>query len=239
MDGLASRFSNSPKVLAIPAHKVIPLYLPDKTAYTLTYKASNLAQVWQGAVHLHTTRRMLILVVSVCLIVALAIAFTGSLTAFSSTFFCSLICVAFFQFLLCLCGILFHTVSVVLLSKLNVEYTTIVDEYGVSDTLGPVKFKYQWHQIRDIEMKKGSIYVIGLINGIHIPACAFASSSQAEEVFALAQRYKEAAHRIGNLTSGDADTCVQDPDILLKSLHEEEEAQWREIENRHKEKNRE
>ena len=182
---------------------------------------------------------MLILCASVCLLVALAIAFTGSLTAFSSTFWCALIGVAFFQFLLCLCGVFFHTVSVVLLSKLNVECTTIVDEYGVRDTLGPLKFKYQWHQIRDIEMKKGSIYAIGLINGIHIPPCAFDSRGEAEEIFALAKQYKAEAQRIRNQVSGAADTDVQDPDILLKSLYDEEEAQWREIENRHNEQNRE
>lgn len=52
--------------------------------------------------------------------------------------------------------------------------------------------------------------MIALLSGIHIPSCAFADG-----------------------------TNVEDTDFLLKSLQEEEEAQWREIEDKHKQQNKE
>jgi hypothetical protein len=215
------------------------LDLPAKTTYTLTYKATNQAEVWEGAVHLVKTRRMFILNMTVCVLVALIVASKVSLAAFLATFFCGLIVVTLFQFLICLYCVLMHTLSVVFLSKLNLECTTTIDEDGIRDSLGLVKFNYKWHQVRDVQIEKGSVYAIALLSGIHIPSCAFASRGEAEEVFALAQQYKEAAQQKKNQISVANGTNVEDPDFLLKSLQEEEEAQWREIEDKHKQQNRE
>lgn len=213
--------------------------LPAKTAYTLTYKATNPTEVWQGGVYFCSTRRQLFLNTIICLLVALTLASKLSIATFITTFFCILIASALFSFFTYLCLALLHTVSIVSLTKLNVACTTTIDEDGIRDSLAGVKFNYKWHQIRDIEMKNGSIYVIALVNGIQIPSCAFASSEEAEEVFALAKHYKAAAQQKRNQITAGGDTHFQDPELLLKSLQDEEEAKWLEIENKHKEQNRE
>lgn len=213
--------------------------LPAKTAYTLTYKATNPTEVWVGAIHLCSKRRVLTINAIACVLAALAVASKVTIGTFIATFLGILIASALFSFFTYLCFTLFHTVSIVFLSKLSVESTTIIDEDGIRDSLGPVKINYKWHQIRDVEMKKGSMYVIALVNGSHIPSCAFASSEEAEEVFALAKHYKAEAHQKRSQIAAGVDTHGQDPDLLLKSRQDEEEAKWREIENKHKEQNRE
>ncbi|MBP9090630.1 hypothetical protein KBI23_06335 [bacterium] len=213
--------------------------LPAKTAYTLTYKATNQAEVWQGGVYFCSTRRLLILNTIVCVLAALTTASKLSIATFIATFFGILIAYALFFFLTTLCLAFLHTASILFLSKFYGACTTTIDEEGIRDSLGQMKFNYKWHQIRDIEMKKGSIYVIALVNGIQIPSCAFASSEEAEAVFALAKQYKAAAQQKRNRIAAGGDTPVQDPDLLLKSLQDEEEAKWLEIENKHKEQNRE
>ncbi len=219
------------------------MYLPAKTAYTLTYKATNPAEVWEGGVYFCSTRSLLIFNTIVCVLVALILAikvsFVASLAASVATFLGTCAAAAIFLFLNTLCLAFLHTVSVLSLSKAYGACTTIIDEDGIRDSLGRIKFNYKWHQIRDIEMKKGSIYVMALVNGIQIPACAFASSEEAEEVFALAKKYKAAAQQKKNQIAAGSATPVQDPELLLKSLQDEEEAKWLEIENKHKEQNRE
>lgn len=216
-----------------------PLNLPAKTAYTLTYKATNPAEVWESTIRLFTKRRMFILNTIGCIFVALAVPCSLSLPFSLVTFLGILIATVFFQFFWFIGCAFLYTASIVFLSKLDVESTTIIDEDGISDSLGPVKLKYKWHQIRDVEMKNGNIYVISLFNGMYIPSCAFASSEEAEEVFALAKKYKTAAQQKKNQIAAGSDTHVQDPVLLLKSLQDEEEAKWLEIENKHKEQNRE
>ena len=213
--------------------------LPAKTAYTLKYRATNPAEVWAGAIHLCSKRRVLTINAIACVLAALALASKVSIGSFIATFLGILIASALFSFFTYLCFTLSHTVSLVFLSMLSVESTTIIDEDGIRESLGPVKTNYKWHQIRDVEMKRGSIYVIALINGFHIPSSVFASSEEAEEVFALAKQYKAAAQQKRNQIAAGGIIHGQDPDLLLKSLQDEEEAQWLEIENKHKEQNRE
>ena len=216
-----------------------PLSLPAKTAYTLTYKATNPTEIWEGGVYFCSTRRLLILNTIVCLFAALVLASKVSFAAFVWTFLSILAATALFFFFTTLCLALLHTVSVLFLSKFYGACTTIINEDGIRDSLGGIKFNYKWHQIRGIEMKKGSIYVIALVNGIQIPSCAFASREEAEDVFALAKQYKAAAQQKRNQIASGGDTHVQDPELLLKSLQDEEEAKWLEIENKHKEQNSE
>jgi len=211
------------------------LNLPAKTAYTLTYKATNPAEVWEGGVYFCSTRRLLTINAIACVLAALAVASKVSIGTFAATFLGFLIVSALFSFFTYLCFTLFHTVSLVFLSKLSVESTTVIDEDGIRESLGPVKTNYKWHQIRDVEMKRGSIYVIALVNGFHIPSSVFASSEEAEEVFALAKQYKAAAQQKRNQIAAGGDIHGQDTELLLKSLQDEEEAKWLEIENNHKE----
>jgi hypothetical protein len=211
------------------------LNLPAKTAYTLTYKAKNPAEVWEGGVYFCSTRRLLTINAIACVLAALAVASKVSIGTFAATFLGFLIVSALFSFFTYLCFTLFHTVSLVFLSKLSVESTTVIDEDGIRESLGPVKTNYKWHQIRDVEMRRGSIYVIALVNGFHIPSSVFASSEEAEEVFALAKQYKAAAQQKRNQIAAGGDIHGQDTELLLKSLQDEEEAKWLEIENKHKE----
>jgi hypothetical protein len=215
------------------------LNLPAKTAYTLTYKATNPAEVWEGGVYFCSTRRLLILNTSVCVFAGLVLASKASFAAFLATFLGIFAATAIFFFFSTFFLAFLHTVSVLFLSKFYGACTTIIDEDGIRDSLGRIKFNYKWHKIRDVEMKNGSIYALALVNGIQIPYGAFANREEAEEVFALAKQYKAAAQQKKNQIAADSDTPVQDPELLLKSLQDEEEAKWLEIENKHKEQNRE
>jgi len=215
------------------------LNLPAETAYTLTYKATNQAEVWEGGVYFCSTRRLLVLNTIVCVLAGLVLASKASFAAFLATFLGIFAATALFFFFTTLFLAFLHTVSVLFLSKFYGACTTTIDEDGIRDSLGGIKFNYKWHQIRDVEMKKGSIYVLAWVNGIQIPPCAFASREEAEAVFALAKKYQAAAQQKRNQIAAGGDTHVQDPELLLKSLQDEEEAKWLEIENKHKEQNRE
>lgn len=217
--------------------------LPAKKAYTLTYKATNKAAVWEGGVYFSSRRPLLIFNTIVCvlaaLILAVKVSFVASLAASVATFFGIFAATAIFLFFTTLFLAFVHTVSVLFLSKFYGACTTIIDEDGIRDSLGTIKFDYKWHQISEVTMKNGSIYLLALVNGIQVPCCAFASSEEADEVFALAKQYKAAAQQKKNKIAAGSDAHGQDPDLLLKSLQDEEEAQWLEIENKHKEQNRE
>ncbi len=217
--------------------------LPAKTAYTLTYKATNPAEVWEGGVYFCSTRRLLIFNTIFCVLVALILAgtvgFVASLAAAIATFFGIFAVTAISLFFTTLYLAFIHTVTILFLSKFYGPCTTTIDEDGIKDSLGSIKLDYKWHQIRNIEMKNGAIYVLTSGNGIHIPSCAFSNSEEAEEVFALAKQYKAAAQQKRNQIAAGGVIHGQDPDLLLKSLQDEEEAQWLEIENKHKEQNRE
>lgn len=213
--------------------------LPAKTAYTLTYKATNPAEVWEGGVYFYSTRPLLFSTMSACVLIALLLATKVSIAAFLATFLGILPASAILFFFSALSLAFASTVSVIFLSKLNIACTTIIDEDGIRDSLGLIKFNFKWHQIGKVEMKNGNIYVLAWVNGIQIPPCAFASSEEAEAVFALAKKYQAEAQQKRNQIAAGGDTHVQDPELLLKSLQDEEEAKWLEIENKHKEQNRE
>lgn|GEM_PF-1258834 len=211
------------------------LDLPAKTEYILTYKTLHLNEIWEGTIRMYSTRRTFISYAIFCVIAAL----TSLSQAFSLlTFMGILIVTALLQFLVVIGCAFLYTVSIVLLSKLITESTITINEDGISDSFGPVKLKYKWHQIHDVEMRKGSIYVIALFNGIQIPPSSIANNDEAEKIFTLAKQYKAAAHQKRNQISAGGASHVQDAEFLLKSLQDEEEAKWLEIENKHKEQNR-
>ena len=217
--------------------------LPAKTAYTLKYRATNPAEVWEGGVYFSSRRPLLIFNTIVCVLVALILAvkvsFVASLAASVATFFGIFAATAIFLFFTTLYLAFVHTAAVLFLSKFYGPCTTIIDEDGIRDSLGRIKFNYKWHQIREVKMKNGCIYVLALVNGIQVPYCAFNSREEAEVVFALAKKYKAAAQQKRNQIVAGSDAHDQDPELLLKSLQDEEEAKWLEIENKHKEQNRE
>jgi hypothetical protein len=167
------------------------LNLPAKTAYTLTYKATNPAEVWEGGVYFCSTRRLLTINAIACVLAALAVASKVSIGTFAATFLGFLIVSALFSFFTYLCFTLFHTVSLVFLSKLSVESTTVIDEDGIRESLGPVKTNYKWHQIRDVEMKRGSIYVIALVNGFHIPSSVLPAAKKQKKSLLLRNSTKQ------------------------------------------------
>jgi len=221
--------------LSISVQKELPLNLPAKTAYTLTYKATNPAEVWEGAVYFHSTRPLIGTTTSGCVVIALLLATKVSIPAFLTTFLGILAAAAIFFFFTALFLAFAYTVSVLFLSRLNVVCTTIIDEDGIRDSLGRIKFNFKWHQISKVEKRNDNIYVLAWVNGIHLPPCAFASSEEAEEIFALAKKYKAAAQQKRNQIAAGGDIHGQDTELLLKSLQDEEEAKWLEIENKHKE----
>jgi hypothetical protein len=185
-------------------------------------------------------KRFMVFNTFICSLFALAVASKASLLLFLASFMGSFAVAAFFLFCAGTCGVLFHTMTVMLLSKLNLECTTIIDEIGIRDKLGPVRLNYKWHQIREVEIKDGNVYVVALVNGMHIPASAFADQSEAEDFFALAKRYQTEAHpKNKNQIAAAPESNIPDPDILIRTLHAEEEAKWAEIERIHKEQNRE
>ncbi len=214
------------------------LDLPAKTAYTLTYKATNPTEIWEGGVYFYSTRPLLILTTSASVLNAILLSTKVSIAAFLVTFLGIFAAnVIFFSFTALFLAFN-YTMTFLLLSKLNIACTTIIDEDGIRDSVGLIKFNFKWHQISKVEMKNGSIYMLALVNGIHIPPCAFASSDEAEEIFTLAKQYKAAAHQKRNQISAGGASHVQDAEFLLKSVQDEEDARWLEIENKHKEQNR-
>lgn len=216
------------------------MVIQDETEYSLTYKATNLAELWQGAVYFSSTRRLILSNIIICVLIALITAFcvSHSLAALLATFLATLIICALLLSFANLCAAFSYSLLVVVLGKLNLECKTVIDEVGIRDSLGPIKISYKWHQIRNLEMKDGNIYVISLFNGIQIPPSAFTNSSEAEEFFALAKQYKAQGHSSTQIAK-KSDITAQDTAALLESMQEEEEAKWLEFENKHKEQNRE
>ncbi len=206
----------------------------------LTYKATNLAELWQGALHFSSTRRLILSNTVICVLIALITAFCVShgFAAFLATFLATLTICAFLLAFANLCAAFFYSLLVVVLGNLNLECKTVIDENGIRDSLGWIKISYRWHQIRDLEIKNGNIYLIAMFNGIQIPPSAFSNSSEAEEFFALANRYKTEAHSTRSKIAKNNDISVQDTAALLESMQEEEEAKWLEIENKHREQKR-
>jgi hypothetical protein len=195
---------------------------------------ANPINVWEGSLHFLTMPRSIAFNLIACVLFALSIASTVSLTTFMSSL-AAAVCVIL---IVALGSALLNTITIMILSKLNFACTTTLDEHGIRDSLGPVKLNYKWHQISDVKMKNGNVYLIALFNGIHVPVYAFADHAEGEDFVALAKHYQAAAHQKKNQITAGGDPHVPDPDFLLRSLHAEEEAKWREIEKKHEGQNR-
>jgi len=208
------------------------LELPAKTAYALTYKSTDEAEAREGQLYFCLRRPITIFCLIFCTIAAAIPASKVSLLAFLPTFCCSWLGFAFAIFLFTLFAVYLAAKSIMTASKLNIACTTAIDATGISDTLWLVKFGYKWSQIHDVEMKNGNIYIVALVNGIHIPASAFASSDEAENFFALAKQFHALAQQKKKGISQDP--FIADPDSVLDALYADEEAKWLEIEDKYK-----
>lgn len=194
---------------------------------------ANPITVWKGSLHFLTMPRSIAFNSIACVLFALSMASPASLTTFLS----SLATAACLALIIALGSALLNTATIMILSKLNFACTTIIDEHGIRDSLGPVKLNYKWHQISDVKMENGNVYLIALFNGIHVPAYAFADYAAAEDFANLAKHYQAAARQKENQITAGGTPHQPDPDLLLKALQAEEEARWLEIEKKHQEQN--
>ena len=206
---------------------------PAATGFTLTYKTTNLLGLFQS--NLYCLTRPPVLPSLALAVIAISTANSSSpvvnFAHFVSTFLQSVTICCFVIPAVLVGAAAALTLFIVAFSKLNISCTTIVDEDGVRDVLGPIKTTLKWSQVRAVELRSTGILFSGVIDGVHIPAEAFCDDIEKHAVYTLAKHFQ------GIASSGENFSLGVEPgesDALLKSLNASEEAKWSQLERKHK-----
>jgi hypothetical protein len=218
------------------------LTAPEKTSMTITYTDLKWSEIWSGCAHLQpigntAAAKAGLFFLYLCTYLAINLFLCLHISLGAIVLSAAIFSVMVRPFL-----IFSNTASVILPVKTGLPCRTTISSEGITEQSGPLRITFPWHKINTIERIGNILYFKTAGGGIHVPVSAFNDDHEADEFYALSVKHKaqNSSVKIAPTASTTANNAVlashvPDPDFVLKSIQAEEERLWKEIEQKHRE----